>query len=511
MSRLRKVIGSFVAFAAGNGLNILANLVLIPLYLSRMGARSYGEWLAVSSLVAYLSTLDAGFQTASVNQLTTLHFRNEETAYRELLGAGTTFYAAVSLGLTLFAIVAIQCIPFGPFLGIALMSSFETKLALSLLSASVAVNLFSGFVFAADRTIGNLATSQWLANIQRVVSIGLSALSLVFWPTAPMLALASLTSTTGITGIALWRNRRGPASSRLFLGRPYRRVLFPLIRPSADFAGIVIANALTVQGVILVIARVLGSEAVVVYSICKTVANLPRQIVSTIVLAVWTEFTRMLAQGNNDLARTSKLLVVLSSSLALSVATVISLEGAALMGVWTGKSFVAETSVFRILLFQVVLVSPCLTMALVSYVSNHSSSLSKAAVISSVVGLGASGLVARRLGLTGVAWAGLLAEVLLSAPVIFITACKQSKISPLGFGLRIVGGLLVGAALCFASAMGIRSVVSGLWTASALEGLSCLVLAGVSLMAFVLGPVETLSSAQRLRIGILARTYRKWA
>jgi glycosyltransferase involved in cell wall biosynthesis len=43
--------------------------VLVPLYLKYWPATRYGEWLALSSLASYLSTLDVGLNTARVNRL----------------------------------------------------------------------------------------------------------------------------------------------------------------------------------------------------------------------------------------------------------------------------------------------------------------------------------------------------------------------------------------------------------------------------------------------------------
>jgi len=52
----------------GQIINIASRIVLVPLFLLSWGADIYGEWLLLSSMVAYLSLIEMGDQLYIVNR-----------------------------------------------------------------------------------------------------------------------------------------------------------------------------------------------------------------------------------------------------------------------------------------------------------------------------------------------------------------------------------------------------------------------------------------------------------
>jgi len=55
-----RVVQSLTAIVSGKILLTLGSLLLVPLYLTHWSPTVYGEWLALSAAVAYLSALDLG-------------------------------------------------------------------------------------------------------------------------------------------------------------------------------------------------------------------------------------------------------------------------------------------------------------------------------------------------------------------------------------------------------------------------------------------------------------------
>ena len=59
------------------------------------GTQTYGEWLALSAMVAYLATLDLGMQTYVVNRLNQCHARGEMGDYTRVLHTGLLVNTAI--------------------------------------------------------------------------------------------------------------------------------------------------------------------------------------------------------------------------------------------------------------------------------------------------------------------------------------------------------------------------------------------------------------------------------
>src|SRR5258706_4751956 len=94
---LKRVAHAFVAFFFGHGIGVVASLLLVPLYLHAWSPALYGEWLALYSVVAYLSSLDLGVQTYAVNRLTQAYARGDLQEYRRVQHTSFTLYFCLAL------------------------------------------------------------------------------------------------------------------------------------------------------------------------------------------------------------------------------------------------------------------------------------------------------------------------------------------------------------------------------------------------------------------------------
>ena len=86
------------------GLGIVLGVVLVPLILSRIEARSYGLWLATGELVAYLATLDLGVLAVLPWMIAESDGRGERAAIRRHLVNGVV--VAVTVPFVYVAIAA---------------------------------------------------------------------------------------------------------------------------------------------------------------------------------------------------------------------------------------------------------------------------------------------------------------------------------------------------------------------------------------------------------------------
>src|SRR5665213_4436611 len=94
MGILTRILKVMAALLTSNVVNLITKLLLPPIFLYRYGTTLYGEWIALSGAVAYLSTLNFGIQTYVTQDLTVRYQRNDleryhiqqSTSLRVLLG-----------------------------------------------------------------------------------------------------------------------------------------------------------------------------------------------------------------------------------------------------------------------------------------------------------------------------------------------------------------------------------------------------------------------------------------
>src|SRR3954453_412334 len=103
VSLLRRVSQGTAANVLGQGINVVGQLVQVPILLAAWGTARYGEWLSLSAVVAYLSLLDFGVQTYSTNRLTQCRAKGDLEQYRRVLQSAWAMN--VSLALTAAAVV----------------------------------------------------------------------------------------------------------------------------------------------------------------------------------------------------------------------------------------------------------------------------------------------------------------------------------------------------------------------------------------------------------------------
>src|SRR5215475_12604873 len=85
---LKRILKTLIALGAGHGVQTLTQLLLPPAFIAAYGIQGYGEWLALSASVGYLSTLDFGLQTYVLNRLTALYHRSELEEFNRVQSVG---------------------------------------------------------------------------------------------------------------------------------------------------------------------------------------------------------------------------------------------------------------------------------------------------------------------------------------------------------------------------------------------------------------------------------------
>jgi O-antigen/teichoic acid export membrane protein len=396
---LRRVSAGLLAIVSGRAIIAVGNIVLVPLYLLYWSPVRYGEWLAMSALVSYLATLDLGMNMAAVNRLTQAYARNEMGDYTESQSTAMAFYLGVAgIGTVILSLV-VWTIPIPALLGLKETTRADASTVALLLALLLLWSMPCGLVTATYRTTGDLARSQWAANLQQLVAMLLIALALTQGGGPRAVALVQLVALFAITGPVVWDLRRRVPSLTPHLRRPSPTIFRSLFGAGLLFVLIIAANAISVQGGVTVVSVALGGGAVALFVATRTLTNLVRQIVGSIVNTLWPQITQLETRGElSQLRVVHRFLVVSSTALCAGFAAALWFEGADMLRVWTLGALQPDTVLLRLMLLVTILQSPWLASVMFGIATSQHARVSLCMLISSSVAVGVAAVLVRPLG-----------------------------------------------------------------------------------------------------------------
>jgi O-antigen/teichoic acid export membrane protein len=190
------------------------------------------------------------------------------------------------------------------------------------------------------------------------------------------------------TGVLWLLVRRSVPWIRFGFGKARREVIYKLLSPAVSFLSFPISNALSLQGILVVIGQGLGPLGVLTFSTARTIARSALQVMELINAAVWPEMSA--AFGANDLNLAKRLhRTSCQMSIALSIGAIafISVFGARIWRVWTINKVTTDPLLLNIMLIQLLVTALWYTSSVVPVAVNRHQTLAKVIVASSVVSL----------------------------------------------------------------------------------------------------------------------------
>lgn len=286
-------------FAAQNltqVVSLLTQLLLPPIFLRNYGVTVYGEWLALSAAIGYLSTVNYGIQTYTNMQMT-IHYNRGEIEECVAVQSGGLFMLLVIL-LALGAILSsIFFVPLDRWLHLS-MPLRTAQWVLYLLSVQLLAGMVFGFLSGNYMVIGrthrgtNFSNLNLLMNTVATVVLAMLHTSLV-WIAAVQLALAVL-----LTVYLYFDFSRLAPDLRPTLRHWRSASLVGILIPSAHYMLLYSSNILGYQLPVIVVQRILGPVAVVTFSVTRTIYSMSRRFPYLVTNSIGPEVTITFGQRN---------------------------------------------------------------------------------------------------------------------------------------------------------------------------------------------------------------------
>jgi O-antigen/teichoic acid export membrane protein len=412
IKRLFKGIG---ANFLGQLVNIASRIVLVPLFLLAWGTDIYGEWLLLSSMVAYLSLTEMGAQLYIVNRMTQAYAQQDNDQFCKILHTGLALFLLIPIAVFVIFVAVISCFNPATFLHITQTGHSTMILVLAILAFQIVISLPASVLFRVYFAVEMLPRGVMLINLMQLMSLILLAGGL--WWRWGMVAIAILQLIPyGLTaGLALFDlNRKFPEFKILSLGAADFSCGLSFIKPSLHFFLIQLGQAFSLQGTVLVVGMVMGPLQVVLFSTMRTMVNLIRSFLDQLAHAAWPEMTRLDAQEDRD-KFLALFRVILRSTLVAAILfiTVFHFYGGYIYHFWLRKTVPFEQPVMDLFLIYMAQFIFWLTCSHPLLATNRHHTLAKILFMASILTIGLAYVGGQHLGLPGILLGMIIGDLVL--------------------------------------------------------------------------------------------------
>jgi len=414
-------------------IRVLTQLTLVPLFISQWGLALYGEWLLLTAVPAYLVLADFGFVDASSNELARKACGDDQVATKKFYSRFAAYFQRWSLVLALIISLSAFNISFVDLLNLQNFTTSEATLVFLVLAITALISQNSLIMLAGLRAQGKYHWGLFLRAISGAVQLIFVALTLFVFDAAP-LDIALLMLLISILAFAAeWslvfrtdmRQHHSPFSKLsegesmlTYLGMGCEMMLMPL------------AQAITIQGSVLLVGAMLGPVTVAIFATHRTLARIIATLVIVLVNPLKAEAG--LLQKNADRPELSNILTSvarLTFWLAISVSVVLMFTGSWIVNFWTLGEVAFYSSLFALMLLSVVFESLWRAPSAVRTGSNKHRPIAWGYLLFSLLGLMLAQFLAEDYEIVGVAIGVLFIDVTMT--FLAIISLKNILVAPL--------------------------------------------------------------------------------
>jgi O-antigen/teichoic acid export membrane protein len=405
----RRIIAGMGANSFGMAITIGIQLVSLPLFLHFWDTSTYGVWLMLSAIPAYLSMADVGMVTAAGNKMTMAMGKGD------LVEANRVFQSAQLFMTLVCGSIAMITLPVIFFAPLPFLQSADMRLALSALCIGVLAALFGGLSEAVFKSTKRYATGTMLNNYVRLGEWIGYMVGLIMVGSFAAVALCGLAVRLIGTLIVVQLSKGGNHGIRWGTDAAEGAEIRAMIRPAVSFMVFPLANALSFQGLTLLVGALFGPIAVALFNTYRTIARVAVQITAIFSHALWPEFSRLFGANAGvavrQLFRRSALLGALQ---ALMLSVILYVAAPFLLRIWTNNSIEFVPSLMLLMLLYAAVAGVWHIPRVLLMATNQHVGLAYWALAAAVLSVGLAWLFGDVLQLNGVVLAMLLSELFIA-------------------------------------------------------------------------------------------------
>jgi O-antigen/teichoic acid export membrane protein len=437
--RYRRIAWSTLLSAIGRIVGLATGLISVPLvagYLgdNRIGHERYGMWLQVSSFVAALGPLDLGIGLGLMTVVSDAYGRDDREAARRAISTAAAMLCLIGALIVVVFGISYFAVPW------AHVFSVHTEPAMSEAGPAAAVLLGA---FALGLPLGIVGTVQmahqagYINNAWAIVGNVGSFIALIaiiaLHGSLPVLMLAMTCvglPVALVNGWFLFRRQRPWLMPRL------RDVDFRagrgLLRVGSFFLVLQLAGLVAYSLDNVVIAQIMGSDAVPEYAVPTKLFVLAPTLLSYVLVPLWPAYRESMARGDAAwVKRTLRRSIILAALVNIPSTIVLVVAGQWLIHLWVG-SLVQPTMLLLLGLGTWTIMNTLNgPFAMLLNGANVIGFQAICSVLMAVGNVTISIILVQRIGVSGAVWGSVIAQVVfILIPEIWYVRRLLRRLSP---------------------------------------------------------------------------------
>jgi len=411
MVSTKRIVKSASSNWLSYAISVVVAFLISPYVVHQLGNLAYGVWSFVVSLISFLGLLDFGLRGAVTRFVSRHHTEGNHEAAGKALSAA--FWLRLWIGISVVLISLGFSFVITRFIAIPKELQFAARIAVLVAGSSFAISLTCGVfagVLAALHRFDLLSTVTILQTIIRAAGIvwllrsghGIVALALL-----ELVVISAANATLAFLCFRIY------PQLRLSFGRPDADLLRSFWQYSSYVFMINVCYQLISYSDNLVVGAFVSVSAVTFYSIAGSLVDYLRQLVTALTTTFMPLASSYEAENKDDGLRN---LLIQGTRAALCVSLPVELalcfRGSTFIGLWMGQSYAQISGhILQILVCSQFFTLANATSGNIAYGIAKHRPVAWCVAIEAVVNLTLSILLARKIGIYGVAWGTLIASL----------------------------------------------------------------------------------------------------
>ncbi|MXP47720.1 hypothetical protein GRI43_10035 [Altererythrobacter luteolus] len=415
-----------VQASGASGLSLLARmleqLLLVPVLLAAWSADLFGEWLLIAAIPIYLSLFDLGVVQSGSNELARRAGENDDQAVRSFFRDYTSFFVKWSAAIFVGLAITVTLSPVADWLGLSIIDNAQAGQIFLMLIGATLISQNSMALLGGMRARRILPAGLLIRALGAFARLGGAFLAVSLMDAGPVALAAIMLSSRAIEyAVQAALLKRQDLSVSFNPWRKSEESMRPFVISGLEFLLFPLAQAILLQGAIVVAGLTLGSAAVAIFATHRTLARVTSQIVRLVAVPLRAESGLMQSKENLPELRSILLSVSrLTFWAALACAGILWFAGKPVFDAWTGEKIAYAPALFAAMILATIFETVWSVAASIRLGSNRHRPIAWGYLTISLAALAAMAGLAENGGLEALGWiaaAAELAMLVLTIPV----------------------------------------------------------------------------------------------
>ncbi len=485
----KRVISSLGISGLIFAISTVGQVLSVPILLHAWGSQLYGEWLALTNLVASLNLLNAGVQAHVMNSLIGCFVHGEIDRGERILHSALRLYTLLC-SLALLVMSGLAFLPsLASFLNISVMPAAHLRGIVVIQGILATYAILEGLLMSLLIATRHQPRRLVYSLVERIVFIG-APMVVAYLGGVPL--TASVVGAIFMAGIAITQimEVRRTSPFALGIGRGSWAEAFGLFLPGFTFFLVSLSFQLQSSGIIIVVSAAIGPVAVALYSTTLMLTNFVRSLVYMGLNVLWPEITSAAAEKSQSLSAWFHLALKLEGTFIIVLAIPLFLLGPQILSLWTRGGIAVDAGLNAILVLYLLVQAPEMVARTFGLALSRQVQVFKVEFAAALLSILLSLFFIPLGGLRAVAWA-LVAGQFISS-VLMVALVLRWTAGQLRFWLQDVVWRGIPALSCAVMTCILINSISDIWVRGALIMASILIFLAAAWFGWLSAPEKNL-------------------